>query len=338
MKAYEIQAGAKSLDDLKLIERPDPKAGPGGILVRVRAASLNYRDLLVVQGMYFSGSAAEKTIALSDGAGEVVAIGSGVTRFKVGDRVAGTFFRNWIDGPPSGELRPSLGALGIDGMLAEFAVLDQNDAVAIPTNLSFEEAATLPCAGVTAWNALHTVGGIRSGQTVLAIGTGGVSMFAVQFGHAAGARIVITSSSDEKLARAKALGADILINYQRTPDWDAEVLKATGGRGADCVVEVGGAGTLARSLKSVAYAGKIALIGFVAGPQGDTNPQPLMRKGASLHGIFVGSRANFEAMNAAIDVNGIKPVIDRVFPFAEAPAAYSHLKSGSHFGKVVIRI
>ncbi|HZF15114.1 MAG TPA: NAD(P)-dependent alcohol dehydrogenase [Steroidobacteraceae bacterium] len=338
MKAYEVPAGARSLDDLKLVERPDPKAGPGQILVRVRATALNYRDLLVVQGMYFSGAAGENTIALSDGAGEVIAIGSGVNRFKVGDRAAGTFFRNWIDGPPAPDARPSLGAIGIDGMLAEFAVLDQNDAVIIPSHLSFEEAATLPCAGVTAWNALHTIGNIRSGQTVLAIGTGGVSMFAVQFGRAAGARVIITSSSDDKLARAQALGAHILINYQRTPDWDAEVLKATGGRGADCVVEVGGAGTLARSMKSVAYAGRIALIGFVAGPQGDTAPQPLMRKGASIHGIFVGSRANFEAMNAAIEVNGIKPVIDRVFPFAEAPAAYRHLKSGAHFGKVVIRL
>lgn len=338
MKAYEIQAGAKSIDDVRLVERPEPKAGPGQILVRMRAASLNFRDLMVVQGMYFGGASPTKTIALSDGSGEVTAVGSGVTRFKVGDRVAGTFFRNWIDGPPSAEPRPALGALGIDGVLAQLVTFDQHDAVAIPAHLSFEEAATLPCAGLTAWNAVTVVGAIRPGNTVLAIGTGGVSMFAVQFGRAAGARVVITSSSDEKLARAKALGADVLINYKRTPDWEKEVLNATGGRGVDCVVEVGGAGTLARSMQSVGYAGKIALIGFVAGPEGDTGPHALLRKGASIHGIFVGHRAAFENMNAAIEVNKIKPVVDKVFPFEQALDAMRYQKSGAHFGKVVIRI
>ena len=338
MKAYEIQAGAKAIDDVKLVERPEPKAGPGQVLVRMRAASLNYRDLMVAKGFYFGGPTPTKTIALSDGAGEVVAIGAGTTRFKVGDRVAGTFFRNWVDGPPSGEPRPSLGALGIDGVLAEYAVFDQNDAVAVPAGLSHEEAATLPCAGVTAWNAITLVGRIKPGDSVLAIGTGGVSMFAVQLGRAAGARVVITSSSDEKLARAKTLGADVLINYKRTPEWEKEVLKGTGGRGVDLVVEVGGAGTLARSMQSLAYNGRIALIGFVAGPTGDTSPAALMRKGASLHGVFVGNRAMFEQLNAAVEVNSIKPVVDRVFPFDKALDAMRYQESGAHFGKVVIRI
>jgi NADPH:quinone reductase-like Zn-dependent oxidoreductase len=338
MKAYEVQAGSKSLADIKLVERPDPKAGPGEILVRIRATSLNFRDQMVVEGMYGPAASAMKTIALSDGAGEVIAVGAGVTRFEVGDRVAGTFFRDWFDGPPRADARVSLGAAGIDGVLSEFAVFNAQNAVAIPANFSFEEAATLPCAAVTAWHALTVVGRIRPGETVLAIGTGGVSIFALQFARAAGARVVLTSSSDDKLMQAKTLGASVLINYKRTPDWEREVLKATNGRGVDCIVEVGGPGTLARSMEAIGFAGRIALIGGVAGFQGETNPRPLMRKGASIHGIFVGSRAMFENMNAAIEVNGIRPVIDKVFPFDQAIEAYRHLKSGAHFGKVVIRL
>jgi len=338
MKAYEILKGAKSLDEVKRVERPEPKAGPGQILVRMRAASLNYRDQMVVIGAYFGGSVPVNTIPLSDGAGEVTAIGAGVTRFSVGDRVAGTFFRDWVDGRPAPAPRVSLGAAGADGVLAEYVVFDERDAVMVPAHLSFEEAATLPCAGVTAWHAVSVVGDIRPGQTVLVLGTGGVSIFALQFARAAGARVIATSSSDEKLARAKALGADVLINYKRTPEWEKTVLEATHGQGVDCVVEVGGPGTLARSMQVAGFHGKVALIGFVAGREGDTNPAALMRKWASIHGIFVGHRAMFEDMNAALTVNKLKPVIDKVFPFDQALDAYRYLQSAAHFGKIVIRI
>ncbi|MGH8316290.1 MAG: zinc-dependent alcohol dehydrogenase family protein [Steroidobacterales bacterium] len=323
---------------MKLVERPDPKPAFGEILVRIRAAALNFRDQMVVEGMYGPAAAAFKTIPLSDGAGEVIATGEGVARFKVGDRVTSTFFRDWLDGPPRADARVSIGAGGVDGVLAEYVVCNAQNAVAIPPGFTFEEAATLPCAAVTAWDALTVVGAVRAGDTVLLIGTGGVSVFALQFAHAMGARVVLTSSSDEKLERARSMGANVLINYRRTPDWEKEVLQATDGRGADCIVEVGGPGTLARSMEAVGFAGRIALIGAVAGFQGETNPRPLMRKGASLHGIFVGSRAMFENMNAAIEVNGIKPVIDRVFPFAEAIEAYRYLKTAAHFGKIVIRL
>jgi NADPH:quinone reductase-like Zn-dependent oxidoreductase len=304
------------------------------MLVRVRATCLNYRDQMVVTGNYFGGSVARDTIPLSDGAGDVVDVGPGVTRFKKGDRVAGTFFLGWVDGPPSP--RQARGS-PIDGMLAEFVVLDEIDAVAVPRNLNYEEGATLPCAGVTAWHALVETSAIKPGDSVLVLGSGGVSVFALQFARAAGASVIMTSSSDEKLARGQGLGATAGINYRRTPEWEKEVLRLTGNRGVNVVVEVGGPGTLARSMQAVAYAGHVALIGFVAGPQGDTNPHPLMRKGASLHGIFVGSRAMFERMNAAIEANDIHPVIDKAFDFQQAPDAYRYQQTGA-FGKVVIRV
>jgi NADPH:quinone reductase-like Zn-dependent oxidoreductase len=324
MKAYEIQQGAQSLEGLRQVERPAPQPQAGEILVRMRAASLNYRDLAIVNGRYFGGPVSRNTIPMSDGAGEVVALGAGVARFKVGDRVSGTFFRGWHDGPPPGPLI----ALGspADGVLAEYVVFDQNDAVSIPRSLSFEEGATLACAGVTAWHAVVAVCRVKLGDAVLLLGTGGVSMFALQLARAAGARVIVTSSSDDKIARARALGADA-----------KEILALTQGRGVDHVIELGGPGTLARSMRSVGYAGHIALIGVLAGLDGDTSPHPLMLKGASLHGIFVGSRAHFEHLNAAIDVNRIKPVIDRTFAFEAAADAYRHQLAGA-FGKVVIRI
>jgi NADPH:quinone reductase-like Zn-dependent oxidoreductase len=335
MKAYVLSAGASSLEQLRRVELPDPKAGAGQVRVRMKAVSLNYRDQMIVAGQYIGGSLPRDTIPLSDGAGEVVEIGSGVTRFKVGDRVVSTFFQGWEDGPPRRPY-PALGS-PLDGALAEYVVFNQNDVVRMPQSLSFEEGATLTCAGVTAWHAIARISNVRPGETVLVLGTGGVSIFALQIAKAGGARVIMTSSSDEKLERGRELGADTGVNYNRTPDWDQEVLAATDGRGVECVVEVGGPGTLARSMRSVGYGGHICLIGFVAGFQGDTNPRALMHKGAHLHGIFVGNRAMLEELGAAVDANGIKPVIDRVFDFDAAREAFDYQKRGA-FGKVVIRI
>ena len=329
MRAWIVPKGCTTLDQLRLVERTSPVAGARDVVVRVRATSLNYRDHAVVVGQYFGGAATRDLIPVSDGAGDVIAVGSAVTRFKQGDRVAATFFQ-------PGAQPAALGS-PLDGMLAEQVVLHEDGLVAIPDHLSFEEAACLPCAAVTAWHALFHAGRpIKAGETVLVLGTGGVSIAALQLAKAAGARVIATSSSDEKAARAKALGASDVVNYQRTPEWEQEVRKLTTGRGVDCVVEIGGAGTLARSIRSLARGGKIGLIGFLAGREGDTNPSPLMMVGGSLHGIFVGDREMFEEMNRAITVNQLKPVIDRVFPFESAPAAYEHQASRNFVGKIVI--
>jgi NADPH:quinone reductase-like Zn-dependent oxidoreductase len=338
MRAYQLIAGSNSLAGLRRCERPDLKPLATQILVRIKAASLNYRDLMIARGHYMGGPVAADTIPLSDGAGEVTAVGAAVTRFRVGERVAGTFFRQWIDGaPPRGPL-VALGAPPADGVLAEYAVFDEQDAVAVPSHLSDEAAATLPCAAVTAWRALMDIGRIVPGDTVLLIGTGGVSTFALQFARVAGARVLILSSSDAKLEHARKLGAAGCINYRSTPEWEGEVLKQTGGRGVDCILEVGGAGTLSRSIASVAVGGRIALIGVLTGPVAAGSPYGLLGKQASVHGVFVGSRGQFERMNAAISLHRLEPVIDRVFDFDDAPAAYSHLESATHFGKVVVRI
>jgi NADPH:quinone reductase-like Zn-dependent oxidoreductase len=339
MRVFEIVAGSTTLDGLKRSERADPKAQGRQILVRIQAASLNFRDLMIARGHYMGGPVSANTVPLSDGSGEVVAIGAGVTRFRVGDRVCGTFFRGWIDGrPPSGGPLTALGAAGTDGVLADFAVFDEQDAVAVPAHLSAEQAATLPCAALTAWHALIENGRVAPGETVLLLGTGGVSMFALQFARLAGARVLVISSSDDKLARARRLGADGCINYRTTPAWDAEVLRLTHGHGADHVIEVGGAGTLGRSMASVAAAGRIQLIGVLTGPVEPPSPYALLGKQAIIQGVFVGSRGQFERMNVAIANNKLEPVIDRVFAFDEAPAAYRHLEQGAHFGKVVIRL
>ncbi|MEI9988697.1 MAG: NAD(P)-dependent alcohol dehydrogenase [Rhizomicrobium sp.] len=337
MRAYEVAPGTKDLSGLTLVQRPDPVPGPRQVLVRIRAASLNFRDLAVVLGVYPGPPAAGPVIPLSDGAGEVLAVGEGVTRFKPGDRVAPTFFQTWIEGKP----RPSraLGAAPVDGVLAEKIVLHEDGLVALPSWMSFEEGASLACAAVTAWHGLMVAGHpIRPGDSVLVLGTGGVSMFALQFARAAGARVIATSSQDAKLERAKAHGASDLINYKTHPDWDKEVLRLTGGKGVDCVIEVGGSGTLARSMASVGYGGKVSLIGVLTGPHGDTNPHALMLRGASLHGIFVGNRVMFEDMLAAMTVNAIKPIIDKTYAFEDAAEAYKHQMEAKHFGKVVIRV
>src|SRR5271170_1193894 len=338
MRAYELSAGSNSLEGLRRCERPDPVPTPTQILVRIQAAALNYRDLMIARGHYMGGPVAADTIPLSDGAGEVVAAGSAVTRFRVGERVAGTFFRNWVDGAPPRLPLIALGAPPADGVLAEYAVFDERDAVLVPAHLSAEAGATLPCAAVTAWRALVDIGRVAPGESVLVIGTGGVSIFALQFGRLAGARVLVISSSEEKLARARALGADGCVNYRTSPDWEREVLKLTDGRGVDHVVEVGGSGTLSRSIASVAVGGRITLIGVLTGVGAAGSPYGLLAKQASLHGVFVGSRGHFERMNAAIAVNRLEPIVDRVFGFDDAPAAYRHLESGAHFGKVVLSI
>ena len=336
MRAYVIEKGSTSLASLKMMERDEPKPGPGQVLVRIRAASLNYRDQAVITGRYFGGVVQRDTIPLSDGAGEVIETGAGVTRFKAGDHVAGTFFQIWVDGRP----QPGIDALGspLDGVLAEYVVLHEDGLVALPPHLSLEQGAALPCAGVTAWNALMCSGRIRPGDTVLTLGTGGVSIFGLQFAKMNGARVIITSSSDAKLERARTLGADDVINYVKTPDWEKEVMKLTAGAGVDNVIEVGGAGTLAKSFLSLGYGGQVSLIGVLSGPEGDTNPHSIMLKGGKLQGIFVGSRAMFEDMNRAMAVNGVKPVIDKVFPFEDAAEAYKYQWEKKHFGKIVISV
>jgi NADPH:quinone reductase-like Zn-dependent oxidoreductase len=333
MKVYEIVSGT-GIDALKLSDRPQPQPGAGQVLVQVRANSLNYRDLLVVEGAY--GSAQYPLIPMSDGAGDVVAVGEGVTRVKVGDRVAGIFFQNWISGTLTREkMKSDLGG-GIDGMLAEYVVLNQDGLVVLPDHLSYQAGATLPCAAVTAWHSLVTKGNISADDTLLLLGTGGVSIFALLFAKIYGARVIITSSSDEKLAQAKQLGADETINYKTTPDWERKVYELTGRTGVDHVIEVGGAGTLPKTLQAVRVSGRVSLIGLLSGKGNAIDPMPILFKSLTVQGIYVGSREMFEAMNQAISQHQLQPIIDRVFAFAEAPAAYRYLQSGAHFGKVVI--
>jgi NADPH:quinone reductase-like Zn-dependent oxidoreductase len=329
MRVFEVKQGGSSLDDLIVAERPQPVPAAGQVLVRMRAASLNYRDLAIVTGHYFSGPVPRNTIPLSDGAGEVEAVGEGVSSFAPGERVVATFTQG---GP--------MNALGspLDGVLTEYAVFDASGLLKIPDNLSFEEAATLPCAGVTAWNALIEGKRLRPGDTVLTLGTGGVSIMALQLAKSAGARVIITSSSDAKLEKARGLGADETINYRVNQNWEEQVMELTGGHGADHIVELGGAGTLPHSYLSVAHGGQIALIGVLTPPDGNLAPHALMVKSASLRGIFVGPTPLFVALLKAVAQNDIHPVIDSVFAFDEAPKAYAHLQSAQHFGKVVIRM
>jgi NADPH:quinone reductase-like Zn-dependent oxidoreductase len=304
-------------------------------VVAVRAVALNYRDLLMVKGQYNPRLPLPR-IPCSDGAGEVVAIGPGVSRVAVGDRVCATFMQTWIAGRINeGVARSALGGER-DGMLSERVLLSEEGLVKFPAHLTFEEAATLPCAAVTAWNALAE-GGLRAGETVLLQGTGGVSIFALQIAKLFGARPLITSSSDEKLARAVALGATGGVNYRTTPDWDKWAKSQTDGVGVDHVVEVGGAGTLERSLKAVRTGGHIALIGVLSGV-GTVNPISILMRAIHVRGIFVGSRAMFEDMNRAFELHQVRPIIDSTFKFAEFPQALKHLESASHFGKVVMHV
>jgi NADPH:quinone reductase-like Zn-dependent oxidoreductase len=334
MRAFVFEDGF-SLEGLKLAERPVPKPGPRQALVRLRANSLNYRDLVVASGGY-GRQVKLPMVPLSDGAGEVVEVGPQVTRVKPGARVAAIFMQTWLGGPVREENSKSALGGAIDGMLAEYVALDEDGLVPIPEHLSYAEAATLPCAAVTVWNALVAAGGVRAGDSVLVLGTGGVSVFALQIARLHGARVIATSSSDEKLARMIALGASDGINYRQTPEWGRSVLELTAGVGVDHVVEVGGAGTLPQSFRAVRYGGRISLIGVLSEPGGQVDPRLLMVKGACLQGIYVGSRDMFEAMNRAIALHQLRPVIDRVFPFVEAPEAYRYMKAAGHFGKIVI--
>ncbi len=335
MKLYEISE-AKGIESLQLTERPTPRPGPGEVLVRVRATSLNYRDLALCKGG-LARMVKLPMIPVSDGAGDVVETGPGVMRLKTGDRVAAIFTQGWLSGPPyQGMYQSSLGG-GIDGMLAEYVVLREDGFVKIPDYMTYEEAATLPCAAVTSWNALVVEGRIKPGDTVLTMGTGGVSIFALQFARMYGARVIATSSSDAKLKRLREMGAAHVINYKSKPDWDKAVLELTGGQGVDHVVEIGGAGTLPKSMNAVKAGGIVHLIGILAGA-GQIDPMGLLFKQARIQGILVGSREMFEAMNRAMAANDVHPVIDRVFPFSEAREAYHYLESGAHFGKVCIAV
>jgi NADPH:quinone reductase-like Zn-dependent oxidoreductase len=315
---------------------PVRSPGPHEVLVRVRANSLNRRDLMVLHGE-LPIPKGSKLVPLSDGAGEVVETGSGVTRFRKGDRVAASFFQGWIRGTaPPGYFGTALGG-GIDGMLAEYVTLHEDGLVYLPAHLSYEEGATLPCAALTAWFALITRGHLQAGETVLLPGTGGVSIFGLQIAKAVGALGIVTSAHDDKLAKARALGAEKLINYRTRPDWDAAVREATNGSGADHVIDLGGKSTLEQSVASLANGGHLAIIGGFGGYDGQVAMMGLMSRVARVSGIAVGSRADFEAMNAFLEQHRITPVIDRSFTFDEAPAAYAYLESNRHFGKIVIR-
>ena len=335
MQAWRI---AKfGIDNLERVTLPDPVPQQGQVLVRVHAVSLNYRDLMVVQGRYNPKMHLPR-IPCSDGAGEVVGVGEGVSRVRPGDRVAGIFMQNWIDGEP--DAAKIKGALGgdIDGVLAELVVLREEGVVPVPDHLSYEEAATLPCAGVTAWYAVAEVGNVRPGDVVLIQGTGGVSMFALQFAKMLGARVIGTSSSNDKLKRAQTLGLDAGVNYRQRENWDGWVMEQTGGRGADLVVEVGGAGTFMRSIASVRIGGSVAQIGVLSESTEGIVISKLLHKQVHLRGIYVGSRSQFEKMNRAIDQHHMKPVVDEVFSFPDALTALRRMETGSHFGKLVVRV
>ncbi len=336
MRAYELQG--QGIDSLAIVQRPSPEPGPGQVRVRIRAASLNYRDLLIARGGYGRGMRQLPLVPLSDGAGEVVEIGEGVTSLRVGDRVAGNFFQKWIDGPFDPDKAASALGGAIDGVLAEEVLFEQGAAVRFPAALSYEEAATLPCAGVTAWVGLVELGKLEPGQTVLAMGTGGVSIFALQIAKSMDARVVLTSSHDEKLVRAQALGADATINYKTTPAWDVRARELTGGRGVDHILEVGGAATQATSLAALRDGGHLTLVGLLGGQRADREQVEKNERGIRVDSVYVGSARHFRDMNTAFEHSDLRPVVDRVFPFERARDAYSYLEGGAHFGKVVIRV
>jgi NADPH:quinone reductase-like Zn-dependent oxidoreductase len=336
MQAYRVFSG-RGQNSLERFEIKTPPPAAQEVQIRVRAVSLNYRDLMISRGDYPTSSD-DPPIAIADGAGEVIAVGASVTRFRVGDRVAATYFPDWLDGAPTPGNTARVPGASIDGMLAEEVVMHEDALVAVAPHLEFTEAATLTCAGVTAWNALFVEGRVRPGNSVLLLGTGGVSIWALQLAKAAGLRTLITSSSDEKLKRARLLGADETINYRTVPDWHQEVLRLTGGRGVDLVVEVGGRGTLNRSVAATRTGGTIAVVGGVDGFAAELDIVPLLIGAKRLVGISVGSRTMFEDLNRFVAAARIRPAIDRVFKFGQAREAVAYLSSAGHFGKVVIEV
>ena len=325
---------AFGIENIVWREVADPQPGAGQVLVRMRAASLNYRDYLVAMGRYNPKMPLPR-VPLSDGAGEVIGLGTGVTRFALGDRVAGSFMQSWLSGPYREEYGKSALGGAIDGVLAEQIVFEETGLIAVPSHLSFEEAATLPCAGVTAWNALFENGAIRAGDTVLVQGSGGVSVFALQFAKAAGARVIATSSHLEKMEKLRSLGADWVLNYKETPEWGKAIAKAGG---VDHVVEVGGAETLEQSLIAVRGGGKVSVIGILSGVSASLNIAPILHKHLRIQGIYVGSHSMFESMNRALTQNQMRPVIDSVYEGAQIQEALRFMESAGHFGKIVIRL
>ncbi len=334
--AFELSNFA--IDAIRQSKRVTPALGPLDVLVRMKAASLNYRDIIVALGVYNRGIKLPR-IPLSDGAGEIVEIGSAVTRYKVGDRVSPNFMTEWLAGPINPTVKASDLGGTIDGVLREYAVFNEKSLVRIPEHLSFEEAATLPCAALTAWNGLIENGNLRAGETVLVMGTGGVSIFALQLALLSGAEVIATTSNDEKMKRLQKMGAAHVINYKKTPDWEKEVVKYTCGRGVDHVVEIGGAGTLAKSAISVKLGGHISLIGVLADPKQKSDFEiSLLMKAVKLQGVFVGSVEMYERMNSAIALHKMKPVIDKTFKANQIIEALKYQQSGAHFGKIVIKI
>ena len=332
-----VRSGSQGPFTIKQVQVPVPQPGAHQVLIRVHATSLNRRDVYVLHGQYPVGTR-QTLVPVSDGAGDIVALGSGATRFQIGERVAGIFFQGWISGhPPANSAQTALGGF-IDGMLSQYVVLDESGVVKIPATLSYEEAATLPCAGVTAWNGLFTRGRIQAGDYVLLEGTGGVSLLGLSLALADGAKPIITSSHDEKLARAKALGAVGGVNYLTTPDWEKPVMAITGGAGVQELLEVGGRDTLPHALATLGGGGHIALIGGLSGFGGNVPAASLLNANITVSGIYVGSREDFEALNAFIDAHHVKPVIDKVYEFKDAAAAFTALDKGESFGKIVIRV
>ncbi|UCH46996.1 MAG: NAD(P)-dependent alcohol dehydrogenase [Betaproteobacteria bacterium] len=338
MKVIKLLTGRPLPQALSVEELETPTPGPGEVLVRMHAASLNYRDLIVAEGSLSGAQQAKPLIPLSDGAGEIAATGEGVTRWREGDRVVGSFFRDWLDGRflPK-HMQSALGG-AIDGVLAEYRLFPETALARMPTHLSFQQAATLPCAALTAWHALFEKTPLLPGETVLVLGTGGVSVFALQFARIAGAKIIATSSSDEKLSRMEQLGASGMINYRARSDWDQAVLELTDSAGVDQIIEVGGAGTLQRSFSASRTGGRVSLIGRLTGIEDRVDPRPIMAKGLTVQGIYVGSVAMLERMVRSIEASGMQPVIDRTFVIDDTAQAYAHLKAAAHFGKVVIEI
>lgn len=336
MKAWQIVSDG-GVDALSLADVATPEPGPGEVRVRMRANSINYRDLTTIEDPV-SRKLPYPTVPNSDGAGEVTALGAGVTGVSVGDRVASCFFSDWEAGPCSTAAMASALGGARQGVLAEEVVLPARGIIPIPDGLGYEEAATLPCAALTAWHALTQPRPVIAGETVVLLGTGGVSVFAQQFCKVMGARTIVTSSSDAKLERMKALGASETINYRTTPDWDAEVMRLTGGQGADRIVEVGGPGTLQRSIEATRVGGTIGLIGILTGAAGQIAPTSIMRKSLTVRGIYVGPRQMFAEMNTAIETHGLRPEIDRTFAFEDARDAYHAMRAAGHFGKLVVRI